>query len=398
MKRSLQRLKSVGLAAAALAATSLGIPALAAQASVAPASRCNPEFNFECSGLGARSASAASGSRINGGVEDGAFTSSCLNGKTTPDTGVLAAYGYRNRLGTVVRIIVPYNIAVNTSSTEYKCLSSYLADADAYGAAVEMSLDQGSKHPAGPSLSRYRAAIRDLHQNLGGRVSYLTAWNEPNNGSYLTGDDPAKRAGQYYVAARREFGSKVVAGDFSSGVSASFLARYLGPIKNADMHPRIWAIHPYTDVSNFQYYMHDKKSPQAAGHLAAASSKMLQMAGELSAQGYKSNTKLWINEIYIDHKSDKNPPKGIPGAKGKTGFSSRNQAYAALFLSGGLGADSLPGALADKDIPQLNRYIYLRARDNGQNLPEADVLQVHAPGCVYYTLAGSGSKPAPQCP
>jgi hypothetical protein len=78
-------------------------------------------------------------------------------------------------------------------------------------------------------------------------------------------------------------------------------------------------------------------------------------------------------------------------------FSARNQGYAALFLSGGLGADSLPGELAGKDLPQLTRYIYLRAWDNGKKLPDADVLQVHAPGCVYYTLAGGGTTPAPQC-
>jgi hypothetical protein len=143
------------------------------------------------------------------------------------------------------------------------------------------------------------------------------------------------------VAASQAFGSKVVAGDFSSGVPASFLSSYLGPITKAHLHPGIWAIHPYTDVSNFQYYLHDKKSPQAAGQLAAASSKVLQLATELRVHGYGPGTELWINEIYIDHTSDKFPLAGIPGAPG-TPFAARNQGYAALFLSGGLGADSLP--------------------------------------------------------
>jgi hypothetical protein len=349
------------------------------------------------SGAGIQAAYAASGPPINGGVEDGAFTQSCLSGTTAPDTGVLKAYGYRDKLGNVVRIIVPYNIAVNTSGKEFKCLNSYLTDASRYGAAVEVSLDQGASHPAGPSLKQYTAAITDLHRTLGGRIAYLTAWNEPDNTSYLQGSNPAKRAGQYYVAASQAFGSKVAAGDFSSGVPASFLSSYLGPISKAHLHPGTWAIHPYTDVSNFQYYMHDKKSPQVAGQLAAASSKVLQLATGLRADGYGPGTDLWINEIYIDHTSDKNPPPGIPGAKGQTMFSARNQGYAALFLSGGLGADSLPGELAGKDLPQLTRYIYLRAWDNGKKLPDADVLQVHAPGCVYYTLAGGGTTPAPQC-
>lgn len=400
-KRSLAA--TFGLAAATLTAARLGISAPAAHASATPARHCNPEFNFECTKQSAfttsavSAASTAPGSRIGGGVEDGAFSPSCLKGATTPDTGVLAATTYRNRLGPLVRVIVPYNIAENASSAEYQCLNSYLTDADTYGAAVEVSLDQGSNHPAGPSLSQYTTAVTDLQHAMGSRISYLTAWNEPNNGAYLTGNSPAKRAGQYYVAAHGQFGSKVVAGDFSSGISASKLANYLGPIKNANLHPGIWAIHPYTDVTNFQYYMHDGKSPQTSGQLAGSSSKVLQLANELSAQGYKSGTDLWMNEIYIDHKADKNPPAGIPGTKGQTGFSTHNQAYAALFLSGGLGADSLPGALSGKNIPQLTQYVYLRARDNGQNLPDANVLQVHSPGCPYYTLAGDKSTPAPQC-
>jgi hypothetical protein len=346
---------------------------------------------------GTQAAYAAPGSRISGGVEDGAFKLSCLSGTTAPDTGVLRASGYRDKLGNLVRIIVPYNIAVNTSGKKFKCLDSYLTDAGQYGAAVEVSLDQGDSHPAGPSLQQYAAAVTDLNRTLGGRIAYLTAWNEPDNPAYLRGNSPAIRAGQYYVAASQAFGSKVVAGDFASGVPASFLSSYLGPITRAHLHPGIWAIHPYTDVSNFQYYLHDKKSPLAAGQLAAASSKVLQLATELRAHGYGPGTDLWINEIYIDHTADKIPPAGIPGAPGVTRFSSRNQGYAALFLSGGLGADSLPGVLAGTDLPQLTRYIYLRAWDNGKEPADADALQVHAPDCVYYTLAGSRSTPAPQC-
>lgn len=336
--------------------------------------------------------------RINGGVEDGTFTPSCLSGKTTaPDTGVLNAMGFRNKLGTVVRVIVPYNIAVSTSSAEYKCLNAYLTDAGHDHAAVELTLDQGPNSPAGPSLNTYTTAVDDLHSRMGGRIAYLTAWNEPNNTSYLNGNDPAQRAGQYYVAARNVFGAKVVAGDFSSGVAPSFLSAYLGPITGAGMRPGIWAIHPYTDVTNFQYYMYDGDSAQKAGQLAAKSSKVLQLADELHSHGYGPGTQLWINEIYVDHNADKNPPPGLKkGAKG-TGFSTHNQGYAALFLNGGLGADSLPGVLAGKNTPQLTRYIYLRAWDNGKTLADADVLQVQAPGCVYDTLASTAIKPAAVC-
>jgi hypothetical protein len=350
------------------------------------------------SGIGAPAASAAAGARINGGVEDGTFSPTCLSGHTaTPDTGVLSATTYRNRLGNVVRVLVPYNIATKRSSNEFKCFNTYLSDAKASGAAVEVSLNRVGTGAKPPSLGTYTKAVHALAKAAGGRISDLTAWNEPNNRSYLPGSAAATKAGQYFLAASKVFPGKMVGGDFASGVSPSFLTSYIKAMGNT--HPAIWAIHPYTDVTNFQYYVHAGLKPSKAGAKAAASSKVLQFARYLHDHGYGPSTSIWINEIYVDHTADKNPPAGTPGKKGSTTFSTKNQADAALFLSGGLGADSLPGALAGKDLPQLTRYIYLRAWDASadQQLPDADVLEVGFPDCLYYTLAGHKTTPAPQC-
>jgi hypothetical protein len=349
-------------------------------------------------GIGAPAASAAASSRISGGVEDGTFKPICLSGQsTTPDTGVLSATTYRNRLGTVVRILVPYNIATKRSSNEFKCFDRYLGDAGAYGAAVEVSLVRLHPGAKAPSLSSYTKAVHALAKAAGSRISYLTAWNEPNNPAYLPGSGAATRAGRYLLAANKFFPGKMVGGDFASGVSPSFLSSYIKAMGN--VHPTIWAIHPYTDVTNFQYYVHAGIKPLPAGEKAAARSKVLQLAKNLHKHGYGPTTSIWINEVYIDHTADKNPPAGTKGKKGSTTFSTKNQAEAALFLSGGLGVDSLPGVLAGKDLPQLTQYIYLRAWDAGtdQQPADADVLEVHFPDCLYYTLAGNKNTPAPQC-
>lgn len=350
------------------------------------------------SGGGARAATAASRHRIAGGLEDGTFSPACLHGKTaTPDTGVLAARNFRSHIGDVIRILVPFNIATKRSANAFKCLNSYLADAASFGAKVEVSLNRVAPGRRGPSLARYRTAVHALARAEGSRIRYLTAWNEPNNRHYLRGH-AARRAGHFFMAAHKFFPHKMVAGDFASGVTAAFLSAYIKAMGHA--RPGIWAIHPYTDVTNFQYFMHSGRSPRRAGALAAAHSKVIQLARGLHRHHYGPHTRIWINEIYVDHRADKRPPAGVPGAKGRTRFSLRNQAYAALFLSGGLGADSLHGVLKGKNLPQLARYIYLRARDSATNQQprEADVLQVHFRTCLFHTLAGSKTTPAPQCP
>ena len=355
---------------------------------------------------GAPIAQAAPGQsgRIQGGVEDGTFSPVCLGGRrVAPPTQVLGATSYRGRIGDgLVRILVPYDIARHRKSKPFRCLNNYLAAAKGK-AKVEVSLSRVGSKAADPSTATFAKAVHALAKTERARISYLTAFNEPNNKAYLKTAHPSARAGDFYRIANRAFPGKVVAGDFASGVSAGFLSAYVKALGKD--RPRIWALHPYTDVTNFQYFMSQQpaggKNPQAAGKRAADRSKVLQFARLLAKHHYGSGTQLWINEIYVDHTADKCSPtssKGTCTGKG-TKFLTQNQADAALFLSGGLGANSLPGVLKGKKVPQLTRYIYLRALASAKDsqLPDADVLQVHFPDCVYYTLAGSKSTPAPQC-
>ena len=76
-----------------------------------------------------------------------------------------------------------------------------------------------------------------------------------------------------------------------------------------------------------------------------------------------------------------------------TTFPAPIPADGALFLSGGLGADSLSGYLAGQNVPQVGRYIYLRADDSTTNQTDdggAHVLQDRFPAdCVYGALTAT---------
>lgn len=357
--------------------------------------------------------------RIQGGVEDGTFKPSCLSGASTnPSTEVLDATTYRRGISGapgLIRILVPWNIVLNPTSHQAVCLHNYLVAARGK-ARIEISLNRRGKTGDDPSVADYRKAVNQLKEHDGTLISYLTAWNEPNNKSYLNTAHPASKAGHFYLIANKAFPGKVVAGDFASGVSAGFLGGYLKALGKA--RPRIWAIHPYTDDTNFQFYLSQQparhKNPVAAASRALRNSKTVQFATLLGTHHYGAGTQIWINEIYVDHTADKCSPTSAKGTcAGKDNcqpmkvkrtcvgkpvrFSLANQGYAALFISGGLGRSSLPGVLAGKNLPQLTRYVYLRAEPSGKRLPDATVLRVQQRGCVYNTLAGSTSTPAAAC-
>lgn len=352
-----------------------------------------------CAGLqavGSQAALASSPGRIDGGVEDGTFSPNCLKGAETPDPGVLDAYGYRHPIGDVVRILVPWDIAT-VGGTPFACLKTYLADANAASVPVEVSLNRAAADANGPTISNYTAAVSALKNGLGSEASYITylsAWNEPNNPAYLNNTGWATLAGDYFSIAKSTFaglGIQMVAGDFSStAVSADNLSTYItaaGGV-NAGGIPTggIWATHPYSDVREFEKLMASGKYTQdQAGAMAAAASTVTSLANKLHTHTYGPGTRIWIGEVAI-----------YDNYQGKM-FSSAVQDDAALFLSG-TGPDTLPGYLSAQTVPQVGRYIYLRA-DDATSSPSFDnggehVLQVNFPDCVYYAL----TTPEAGCP
>lgn len=351
---------------------------------------------------------ATSGARIDGGVEDGMFSLSCLKtGATSPDTSVLGAASYRDPLGRVVRILVPYDIAVNPGLVDqWQCFQQYLLDAKADGVAVEVALNRDG---ASPALATYTTAVTGLASSgIAGDISYLSAWNEPNNPAYLDLPAPtaAQLAGQYFQAARQAFASHhvtLIAGDFASGVGRSFFDLYVDNLGGP--WPKVWGIHPYTDITNFEYYMWSGKTSTEAANDAAAISKVRQLATFL--RGRPAGTRIWINEIFVEHKADRCPPAGV-SVSGVTPatcqadnndptiqsrlpkFSIRAQDEAARFFDGQLPV-SLPSYNRQQGLPPVTRFVYLRVWSFSTNVqrPNADVLEIHFLTDIYCTLSGT---------
>lgn len=346
---------------------------------------------------GSTAAHASSPGRIDGGVEDGTFSPNCLKGSGTADPGVLDAYNYRHPIGDVVRILVPWNIAT-VGGTPLTCLQTYLADASAAGVPIEVSLNRAAPDANGPTLDNYTAAVSALKTALGSGVSaitYLSAWNEPNNPAYLNNSGWATLAGKYFGIAKSTFaglGIQMIAGDFSSAaVSATNLSSYItaagGVTSGGIPTGGIWATHPYSDVREFEKLMSTGSyTEDQAGAKAAAASTVTKLADNLHTHTYGPGTRIWLGEVAI-----------YDNYQGKK-YSPTVQDEAASFLTGGLGADSLPGYLDNQTVPQVGRYIYLRA-DDATSKPIYDsggehVLQVNFPDCVYYAL----TTPQAGCP
>lgn len=341
----------------------------------------------------------AAAHRVAAGVEDGNFSPRCLNGSSgLADLHVAKAVKYRAGLDAhVVRVLVPWNIELRPTAKR-TCFNHYLKHASKYE-KIEVSLNR-SKRKDSPNLARYSQAIKRLG-NHANDISYLTAYNEPNNKNYLAKHRAATKAAQMYVRAAKTFHAKVVAGDFASGVSKKFLRTYANHLRRRHLHPTVWALHPYTDISNFQYFLQRQKhkNADAAARSANNHSKTVEFAHYLKALHYGSKTHIWLNEIYVTHLADKCPPYKTKSKCDKATkptyekkFSGRNQAYAAFYLDGVLGKDSLPRAVAQVGGPRLTRYVYLRATTNHANKAHADVLKVPIPkdrqrNCIYDALA-----------
>lgn len=334
-----------------------------------------------------------------GGVEDGTFSGSCLKASATnPATAVLEARSYRGAMGRVVRIVAPWDIATGPTS-ELLCFEQYVADAKNDGAVLDLSLGTTGQTP---SLATYKAAVTKLASlRIASDISYLSAWNEPNNPAYLSVSSPALLGAEYFQAARQAFAAHrvtMVAGDFASGVSGSFFNTYADHLGRP--WPTLWSIHPSTDVTNFEYYMWSGKTARRAGIDAAAISKVRQLAIFLHERG--AGNRIWINEIYVEHQADRCPPTGVrvagvdpatcPTLKNDPAYTKRMPAFstviqddAARFINGDRAA-SLTRYLSGHGLPFITRYVYLRAYAASQDiqLPNATVLQVHFPTTPFY--------------
>ena len=124
---------------------------------------------------------------------------------------------------------------------------AWLKDVRALGLAPVLALT--SYTSVYPTTAReYQAGLEGLlaaAARAGVPVSYVEAWNEPNN----QGNEPAARAGEIADWAESVCGQhdcQVIAGDFEDAPSlAGYEHTYLATLS---FSPTIWGIHPYRSV------------------------------------------------------------------------------------------------------------------------------------------------------
>jgi hypothetical protein len=154
---------------------------------------------------------------------------------------------------TLARYVVQWNAmaeagaGANANGDYRERFEAWLKDVRALGLTPVLALTSyTSVYPT--SAREYQVGLEGLlaaADRAGVSVSFLEAWNEPNN----QGNEPAAKAGEIADWAESVCGQRdcqVIAGDFEDAPSLpSYEHTYLAALS---FSPRIWGIHPYQSV------------------------------------------------------------------------------------------------------------------------------------------------------
>jgi hypothetical protein len=127
-------------------------------------------------------------------------------------------------------------------------LEAWLGDVAGLGLVGEIALTSyDGIYPQ--SAAEYEVSLQQLLERaraMGRPLSYVEAWNEPNN----QGAQPAARAAQLTNAANalceRGYGCRVVAGNLEDSPAVAGYEREYE--RGLDFSPTIWGVHPYYSV------------------------------------------------------------------------------------------------------------------------------------------------------
>ena len=217
----------------------------------------------------------------------------------------------------------------------------------------------------------------------------------------------------YYDTAITDCGSAcptVIAGDFTgsagletNGGTHSYFYTYQ---RNLHTLAPVWAIHPYTDVSDYEYCSADGLGyPIFANTYTGKFDQALQAANLTAARGVQ----LWLNEITVYRAAQYNPPAqctGGPTSAPKAAnpvhqgdnFSTFRVGAAALWLTGNLtGTDTqtLPGSIPAGEAP-LTTVDYFRIYN--QTATYQNILRPGVEGCMWYSLNLRSAGHVPTAP
>jgi hypothetical protein len=180
---------------------------------------------------------------------------------------------------TIARYVVPFD--VTSDPAQAARLEAWLTAAKAAHQKSLISFEHSRKSRAAagklPSAAAYRKAITAFKARYGSRVNDISPWNEVDR-KYVssrgegqpTWNKPAMAA-TYYGVARKVFkGRNIVALDILDQANVSYALSYIGKFRSAvrKQHlaaPRIWGLHPYSDINRFST-SRTRKMLKATGH------------------------------------------------------------------------------------------------------------------------------------
>ncbi len=151
------------------------------------------------------------------------------------------------------RYVVQWNVMAETSKGpnaggDYReRFEAWLNDVRSLGLTPVVALT--SYNYAFPtSAAEYQQELEALLANAasgGDPISYVEAWNEPNNQGSETAGKAGEIADWAHIVCKHD-GCQVIAGDFEdSAAVVSYEQAYLAALNFA---PRIWGVHPYQSV------------------------------------------------------------------------------------------------------------------------------------------------------
>lgn len=324
----------------------------------------------------------------------------------TPEVAFKPDYNYLDPTGKKIRVpdIRTYEAAMNAFTAVYSTCTAVGGTASTCNLPTVDQQAGWAAYPAGTSGMA--------------RVTTIAPWGEPNFQSTdkagfarlpqrfvmpqggSTFDDPHCNApateatcgpvlaAQMWVAVQHRCPScTVIAGDFSSTAgletrygSAPYLDTYNRYLKdlhggNTIYHPNTWALHPYTDVSSYEYNTLTHQQITALPQTLIGT-----FATALHHRGYSTNTHIWLDEVSAF---------AIDMFHNHQHYTDQLQAQAATNLITHLthaGGASTPGE------PVVTQLYYLRYADDAKH-PDVALVVADKTRPVYWAIA---HRPAPQ--
>lgn len=180
--------------------------------------------------------------------------SALLYGMGDEDAGMFSAPGFTALHLKKARYVVAYDAALS-NNFERQQADAFLSAAHAQGYELLVSFEHSrlpSKANKLPSTATYQKGVRAFMKRYP-YVRIFSPWDEVNNCSQPTCNNPKAAAGYYLTMRKTCGGCTVMAAEVLDTNTPSATVRYLQAYEKAlgKVKPTLWGLHNYSDVNRF---------------------------------------------------------------------------------------------------------------------------------------------------